>query len=325
MNTVFLDFASLHPADLDTANLHARLTSLKLWPDSQPEEILPRLAGADAVVINKLRLDSATLHAATGLKLVCLAATGTDNVDLDAARNLNIAVCNLRDYCTPSVVQHVFALILALTQHLPEHREAIRKGAWQASGQFCLFDPPIRELHGKTLGVIGLGALGSGVAGVARAFGMRVIAANLPWRLNQPPGASGQSAPRLPLNDLLEEAHVVSLHCPLTRETHNLINADTLQRMRDDALLINTARGGLVDSAALLDALNQGEIAGAGIDVLVNEPPDDDDILLTSNLPNLIVTPHIAWSARESRQRALDEIVANIVAFTNGQQRNRVC
>jgi glycerate dehydrogenase len=219
----------------------------------------------------------------------------------------------------------VFALLLALTQHLHIHRDAIRAGAWQASQQFCLFEPPIRELYGKTLGVIGLGALGGGVAGVARAFGMRVIAARLPWRLSQPAGSTGQSAPRLAMNELLEESDIVSLHCPLTPETTNLINADALQRMRSDALLINTARGGLVDAAALIDVLRQEQIGGAGIDVLVKEPPDDNDILLTSNLPNLIVTPHIAWSAREARQRALDEIVANIVAFANGKERNRVC
>ena len=154
---------------------------------------------------------------------------------------------------------------------------------------------------------------------------MRVIAARLPWRISEPAGTSGQSAPRLALNALLEESHVVSLHCPLTPETRNLINADALRRMRADALLINTARGGLVDAAALVAALRQGQIAGAGIDVLISEPPDDDDILLTADLPNLILTPHIAWSARESRQRALDEIVANIVAFAAGKERNRVC
>jgi glycerate dehydrogenase len=324
MKTVFLDFASLHPADLDTHNLHSRLTDVQLWPDSSTAEIVPRLRGADVAVINKLRLDAAALRAVPELKLVCLAATGTDNVDLDAARELGIGVCNLRDYCTPSVVQHVFALILALNQHLPAHREALRAGAWQASGQFCLFEPPFRELHGKTLGVIGLGALGSGVAGVARAFGMRVIAALLPWRLSQPPGASGQSAPRVPLDTLLEEADIVSLHCPLTPETHHLIGTSALQKMRRSTLLINTARGGLVDAPALLTALERGTIAGAGIDVLATEPPAADDVLLQSRLPNLIVTPHIAWSAQESRQRALDEIVANIVAFAGGTARNRV-
>ena len=325
MRTVFLDFDSLHPADLDITSLQPKLGNVQLWPDTEPHEIAERLANAEVAVINKLRLDAATLRGLPGLRLVCLAATGTDNVDMDAARELDIAVSNLRDYCTHSVVQHVFALLLALTQHLPVHRDALRKGAWQASRQFCLFEPPISELHGKTLGIIGLGALGSGVAGVARAFGMRVIAARLPWRISEPAGASGQSAPRLALNELLEESHVVSLHCPLTPETRNLINADALRRMRADALLINTARGGLVDAAALVAALRQGQIAGAGIDVLISEPPDDDDILLTADLPNLILTPHIAWSARESRQRALDEIVANIVAFAAGKERNRVC
>ena len=325
MKVAFLDFASLHPDDLDTAGLHRQLTEVNLWPDTHPHELLERLAGAQVAVINKLRLDAATLRQLPDLRLVCLAATGTDNVDLAATRELNIAVSNLRDYCTHSVVQHVFALILALNQKLDVYREAVRAGAWQASGQFCLFESPIRELHGKTLGVIGLGVLGGGVAGVARAFGMRVIAARLPWRLSQPTGTSGQSAPRVPLTELLEEADVISLHCPLTTETQNLINAEALQRMQPNALLINTARGGLVDSAALIDALKQDRIGGAGIDVLAQEPPNNHDVLLTCDLPNLIVTPHIAWSAREARQRALDEIVANIVAFADGKERNRVC
>jgi len=275
-------------------------------------------------VVNKIQLGAATLHALPKLKLICLAATGTDNVDLEKAKELDIAVCNIREYCTPSVVQHVFALILALNQHLLSYRSAIQAGAWQASHNFCLLEPPVRELRGKTLGVIGLGALGSGVAGVARAFGMRVIAARLPWRSTVPPSGSGQSAPRLPLHELLQQSDIVSLHCPLNEDTRHLIDAAALELMKQDALLINTARGGLVDSAALLAALESEEIAGAGIDVLEQEPPVDGDPLINGQLPNLIVTPHIAWSAREARQRALDEILANIVAFQKGEERNRV-
>ena len=325
MKTVFLDFDSLHPADLDTDRLHEKLADVKLWPDTPANEIIPRLAEAEVAVINKIRLDAATLAKLEHLKLVCLAATGTDNVDLEAAAANNIGVANIRDYCTPSVVQHVFALILALTQNLFVQRKAVKSGAWQASGQFCLLEPPVQELQGKTIGVIGLGSLGSGVAGVARAFGMRVIAARLPWRSTQPGSESGQSAPRLPLHELLQQSDIVSLHCPLTPDTDNLIDAAALEMMKRDALLINTARGGLVDSAALVEALEQQEIAGAGIDVLRQEPPADDEPLMQADLPNLIVTPHIAWSARESRQRALDEILANIVAFGEGEERNRVC
>jgi len=324
MKTVFLDFDSLHPADLDTAQLDEKLSDVTLYPDTQSTEIAARIAGAEAVVVNKVRLDAATLNNAPGLRLACLAATGTDNVDLVAAQAAGIAVCNIRDYCTPSAVQHVFALILALTQNLSAQQAAVAAGEWQKSSQFCLLEPPSRELQGKTLGVIGLGALGSGVAGVARAFGMRVIAARLPWRSSLPASDTGQSAPRLPLHELLQQSDVVTLHCPLTDDTRHLIDAAALDQMKRDALLINTARGGLVDSAALRTALEHEEIGGAGIDVLEEEPPVNGDPLLEVSLPNLIITPHIAWSAREARQRALDEILANIAAFERGEERNRV-
>jgi glycerate dehydrogenase len=324
MKTVFLDFDSLRPADLDVGELQEKLDSLQTWPNTEASQIGERLAGAEVAVINKVRLDAAQLESLQGLKLICLAATGTDNVDLEAAGKLGIAVANIRDYCTPSVVQHVFALILALNQHLTVHRAALANGDWQRSSGFCLLDPPFAELRGKTLGVIGLGALGGGVAGVARAFGMRVVAARLPWRSTAPGSTTGQTAPRLPLQDLLQQSDVISLHCPLNADTRNLINAEALAQMKQDALLINTARGGLVDSAALVAALTSGAIGGAGIDVLDREPPDENEPLLKVDLPNLIVTPHIAWSARESRQRALDEILANILAFTAGEARNRV-
>ncbi|MDB4307970.1 D-2-hydroxyacid dehydrogenase [Gammaproteobacteria bacterium] len=325
MKTVFLDFASLGPDDLDVSALNTTLADVIVWPESAAPEINKRLATAEVAVVNKVRLDSATLRSLPNLKLICLAATGTDNINLEAAKDLGIAVANIRRYCTPSVVQHVFTLILALTQHLSVYQDAVRTGLWQNSDQFCLLDPPFRELQGKTMGIIGIGELGGSVAGVARAFGMRVIAARLPWRIRQAPGESGQSAPRLPLHELLQQADIVSLHCPLTEETHQLIDAAALEQMKKDALLINTARGGLVDSRALVDALQNEEIGGAGIDVLPQEPPKAADPLLEVSLPNLIVTPHIAWSARESRQRALDEILENIVAFSNGLERNRVC
>ena len=324
MKTVFLDFQSLHPEDLDTSALEAKLEHVQFWQDTPPDSLIERLAQTQVVVVNKIHLDATTLHALPELQLICLAATGTDNVDLEAAKELDIAVANIREYCTPSVVQHVFALILSLTQHLNTYQTAVQAGAWQASRQFCLLDPPIRELHGKTMGLIGLGALGSGVAGVARAFGMRVIAARLPWRSARAASESGQSAPRLPLHELLQQADIVSLHCPLNEDTRHIIDAAALELMQRDALLINTARGGLVDSGALLTALEREEIAGAGIDVLEQEPPVDGDPLIDRSLPNLLVTPHIAWSAREARQRALDEILANILAFESGEERNRV-
>jgi glycerate dehydrogenase len=222
-------------------------------------------------------------------------------------------------------VQHVFTLILALTNHVLEYRELLRGRAWANSPQFCLLDYPIRELAGKTLGIVGLGALGRGVANVGTSFGMNVVAASRPYRSDA--GRGGDAAhrvARVSFEELLAGSHVVSLHCPLTPDTENLIDTAALSRMRDDALLINTARGGLVDSAALVAALREGSIAGAGIDVLRQEPPIDPEPLVDVDLPNLIVTPHIAWAGREARQRAIDEMAANVAAFLRGERRNRV-
>ncbi len=330
MRTVFLDFASLHPTDLSTQHLSAGLDAIEFWSDTDPNQLASRLADAEVAVVNKIQLRREDMEQASHLKLICLAATGSDNIDIKAARELNIAVANIRNYCTPSVVQHVFALILTLMQKLDAHRQQVRAGDWQQATDFCLVDPPFTELHDKTLGLIGLGALGGGVAGVARAFGMRVIAARLPWRSVRSPGETGQSAPRLPMNELLQQADVISLHCPLTDDTRHIIDATALELMQQHAILINTARGALVDTAALAVALHNQRIGGAGIDVLAEEPPVSGDPLLdylnTEDSPNnLIVTPHMAWGARESRQRALDQVLANIQAFRDGEELNRLC
>jgi glycerate dehydrogenase len=281
---------------------------------------------AEIIIVNKVSLSDGLINQAPRLKLICLAATGTDNVALGAARARGIAVTNIRDYCAPSVTQHVFALILALTQRLREYEALLATGAWARSRDFCLLDYPFTELSGKTLGIVGLGNLGRGVARVARAFGMEVLAARRPYR--QPAGdgppSAGKDVQRVNFQELLARSHVVSLHCPLTEETRNLVDGEALGRMRRDALLINTARGALVDAAALALALREGVIGGAGIDVLEREPPVGGNPLLDAQLPGLIVTPHIAWAARESRQRALAEIALNIGAFIAGERRNRV-
>jgi glycerate dehydrogenase len=238
-------------------------------------------------------------------------------VDLDAAARRGIAVCNIRRYATPSVVQHVFALLLSLTRHLSDYQRAVQSGAWQRSGQFCLLDYPIRELGGLTLGIVGYGELGQAVAATAeQAFGMRVLIA-------QRPGGSAEPG-RLPLQQLLPQVDVLSLHCPLTPETRGLIGAEELALMKPDALLINTARGGIVDEVALATALLAGRLGGAGIDVLASEPPGSDSPLLQQPIPNLIVTPHIAWASRQSRQRLLDQLAQNIAAFMAGRPQNLV-
>jgi glycerate dehydrogenase len=278
-------------------------------------------------MINKIVLSAERIAKAPQLRLICLAATGTDNVALEAARARGIAVANIRNYCGPSVAQHVFALVLSLNQHLQEYRRRVLEGDWARTRHFCLLEPPFSELRGRTLGLVGAGNLGTAVGKIARAFGMEVLAAIRPYLIDDmaapgPPSTDGFR--RAGLGEVLSRAHVLSLHCPLNEGTRNLIDARALSRMRRDAILVNTARGALVEAAALASALTTGVIAGAGVDVLAEEPPIHGSPLLEMQLPNLIVTPHMAWAARESRQRALDEMAANIAAFLKGERRNRV-
>lgn len=323
MKAVFPDFATVSRDDLDLGPLRATGIDLALHGVTTPAELPARLAPAEILITNKIRIGVAELAAAPRLKLICLSATGVNNVDLEAARARGIAVCNVSAYCTASVVQHVYALVLALTHHLAGYQRLLQDGAWRDSPQFCLLDFPIRELAGRKLGIVGFGELGRGVARAAPAFGLEVLVSE------RPGGAPDKSRDetdvvRMPFEQVLADADILSLHCPLTDATRGLIDAMALGRMKRDALLINTARGALVDSAALAAALREGRIGGAGIDVLPQEPPVDGDPLLAPAIPNLIITPHIAWAARESRQRAVNEIAANIHSFMAGGRRGRV-
>jgi glycerate dehydrogenase len=317
MHTVFLDYETVRNGDdaLDPSAIDEVVGTVRYCDFTETSEIPGRIAAADIVLLNKAKLSRVELGAAPALKLIVLAATGTDNIDLKAAKELGIAVCNVRGYCTASVAQHAWALILALTQHLSSwHRLAV-DGTW-ARGEINELAHPIRELAGRTLGIVGWGELGRAVARGAEAFGMRVIVSNRP-------GAEPTDG-RVPLEELLATADVVSLHCPLTPATRGLIGAPELARMKKDALLINTARGALVDGAALALALKEGRLGGAGIDVLPAEPPVGDEPLMDTGIPNLIVTPHVAWAAFEARQRCLDEMAANIRDFLDGGRRGRV-
>jgi glycerate dehydrogenase len=318
MRSVFLDYATVSfNGDLDPSGLRRALPGLELR-DNTPQAAVPGvIAGAAVVALNKLRLTRETIAASPALKLIVLAATGTNNVDLDAARERGIGVCNLRDYCTASVVQHVLGTMLLLTQRLREYDALVRSGAWSRGDQFCLLDFPIRELAGCRLGIVGYGALGKGVARAAGlALGMEV------WIANRPGGEPHTG--RHDLDAMLRQVDVLSLHCPLTPATQGLIGNRELARMKPDALLINTARGALVDSQALADALRAGRLGGAAIDVLPQEPPVDGNPLLAPDIPNLIVTPHVAWAARAARQRCLDEMAANVEDFARGGHRGRV-
>jgi glycerate dehydrogenase len=313
MKAAFLDYGTLGPG-IDTASLD-QLVEVEYYDYSPPNEISGRLRDVEIGIVNKARVDAATMVANPGLKFIVLAATGSDNVELQTARQRSIAVANIRDYCTPAVVQHVFALILALTRQLKGYQTVVNAGAWQRGNTFALFDFPIRELTGKTLGIVGYGSLGRGVADVGRAFGMEVLIAARP-------GAPAEN--RIAVDALLEQADVLSLHCPLTDSNRHMIGKSELASMKPDALLINTARGALIDSAALVEALRSGGIGGAGIDVLATEPPTDEEPLLAADIPNLILTPHIAWTASESRQRTLDQVAENVKDFLDGGELRRL-
>jgi glycerate dehydrogenase len=266
MRAIFLDYATVSfNDDLDPARLRHAMPQLELRAQTAQAEVAAAIDGAEFVLVNKLRLTRDIIERTPTLKLIALSATGTNNIDLDAARERDVAVCNLRDYCTASVVQHVMGTLLLLTHKLREYDALVRSGAWQRGEKFCLLDYPIRELAGRKLGIVGYGTLGQGVARAAQAFGMEVLLANRPGGM--------PVAGRLELDELLPQVDVLSLHCPLTPATEGLIGARQLARMKPDALLINTARGSLVDSAALAAALRAGRLGGAAIDVLPQEPP----------------------------------------------------
>jgi glycerate dehydrogenase len=316
VRAVFLDYGTVSNGDLDTGPLERALPGIVIQARTAQEDVPARIAGFEAVLANKSRIDGATIRANPQLRFIALTATGVDNVDLAAAREAGVAVCNLRDYCTASVAQHAFALLLALTHKVADYDALVTEGRWQVAGQFSVFPYPIRELRGRLLGIVGYGTLGKAVAAIARAFGMRIEVANRP-------GGPPQDG-RRDLDALLPELDVLTLHCPLSDATRGLISRGRLARMKPDAVLINTARGALVDAAALAEALKAGRLGGAGIDVLEREPPPADHPLLDPSIPNLSLTPHVAWAAREARQRCLDELALNVQSFLSGGRRNRV-
>jgi glycerate dehydrogenase len=316
MKAVFLDTDTIGPQDLNLEPLNNLPLQWRFYDTTPPDRLAKRTRDAEIVVTNKCVLDAATISAAASLRYICTAATGFNHVDLEAARNSGIPVSNVRNYATHSVVQHVYALILALSSRLLDYSEAVRNGAWQRSTKFCLLDYPIEEVAGRKLGIIGYGTLGKAVAAVAPALGMQVLVAR---------SVTGRmETGRLALDDLLSQADIISLHLPLTVQTSNLIGIRELGLMKQDALLINTARGGIVDEKALAVALSDGRLGGAGIDVLKTEPPTLDSPLLQARLPNLIVTPHTAWASRQARQTLVDELHANIASYLNADCRNRV-
>jgi len=287
------------------------------YGETSPAEVVERLKGASIAVVNKVRMGDGELAQLPALKLIAVAATGTDNIDLNSCRERGISVSNVRGYATHTLPEHVLMLMLALRRNLLSYERDVRAGAWQRAGQFCLLTHPIRDLHGATLGIIGYGALGRAVERLARAVGMRTLVA-------ERKGAGAAREGRTPFAEVLRESDILTLHTPLNDETRNLIGAAELAMMQPTAVLINCARGGVVDENALIDALGAGVIAGAGVDVLDREPPREGHPLVELDLPNLIVTPHVAWASRQAMQTLADQLIDNIEAFVRGEGRNLV-
>jgi len=314
MKSVFLDYATMGFGDLDLSSLRKLLPDLEVFDNTLPGEVVERIRDAEVILCNKVQLDAETLASATAVRFIGLTATGTDNVDLLFAERNGIAVCNLVAYCTQSVVEHVVAVMLSLTHNLPAFHALVRDGDWARADNFCKLDYSLRQLSALTLGIVGYGELGKGVEKVAKQFGMKVM---ITRRRN---AEEHEDDGRESFTDVLQKSDVLTLHCPLNDQTRNLINAETLALMKADSILINTARGGLVDSAALVDALSNRTIGAAAIDVLPQEPPADGDPLLDYAGNNLIITPHIAWATREARQAAIDELARNYSAFICGEK-----
>jgi glycerate dehydrogenase len=312
-----------HVVFLDRSTLQAQVRrpsfehSWQEYPVTAAGELAARLQAATIAITNKVPLRAATLRELPGLRLIAVAATGYDVVDVDYCRAHGIAIANIRNYAVHTVPEHTFALITALRRNLLAYRRDVEQGRWQQVDQFCFFDHPIRDLHGATLGIVGEGVLGQGTARIARAFGMRVLFAD-----HEPPRAPGVEF--TPFAEVLAQSDVISLHVPLTPATRNLIGLEQLRSMKRTAILINTARGGLVDEQALAQALREGLIAGAGFDVLTKEPPKEGNPLLELHQPNFILTPHVAWASDGAMQFLADQLIDNIEAFVRGQPQNLV-
>lgn len=313
-SAVMLDADSLHPEDLDMTALRNVVASLHTHDHTTPQNVIDRLQNVEIALTNKVVLNRDTLAQLPQLKLIVVLATGVNNIDLDAARQHGIAVCNNVGYATDSLVEHTLALILALARKLVFYPQAVRDGAWARSRQFCLLDQPLISLKGRQLGIIGAGHSGRALAKIARALGMQTVAMHS-MHSNR---AEDAELPRQSLTQLLQHSDVISIHCPLTDDTRNLLDAPQIALMKPDALLVNTARGGIVNERALAQALLEGHLGGAAVDVLTEEPPVSGNPLLDITHPNLIITPHNAWGSREARQKLINQSAEIIAGYYQG-------
>lgn len=318
MKIVVLDGETLNPGDISWAGFEA-LAPCAIYAVTAPEDTIPRIGDADIVITNKTLITPAVLDACPQIRYVGLLSTGVNVIDPALAKERGICVTNVPAYSTMSVAQMVFALLLEFCQRVGHHNEAIHRGRWQQGTSFCFWDFPLMELDGKTMGIIGMGSIGRQVARIASAFGMRVVAYDHRAAQKEPP-PGGAFLPSL--DAVYHEADILSLHCPLTPQTEGMIDAAAIAQMKDGAILINTARGGLLNEADVRDALIAGKLYGAGVDVVSAEPIRPDNPLLSA--PNCIMTPHIAWAPTETRQRLMDIACDNLRQFLLGHERNRV-
>lgn len=314
---VFLDGDTM--ADTITLPSFSFPHTLTVYPRTRPEELAERIINADIVITNKVAIRAADLVHAKQLKLIAIAATGSDMIDVAACQKHGVAVCNIRNYATHTVPEHVLALMFALRRSLVPYRQSVQDGRWQEANQFCYFDYPIYDLAGSTLGIVGAGSLGQSVAKLAQALGMKVLFAE-----QKGVPADQVRSGRVAFEEMLKRADVISLHCPLTPQTENLLSDAEFALMKSGrTVLINTARGGLIDNRALEQALRSGQLGGAGIDVCTPEPPPADHILMRLlDLPNYILTPHVAWASQEAMQVLANQLADNIEAFMDGREQN---
>lgn len=313
LKIVVLDRATLPSRDMTFHFPHELIS----YDFTEPEQSAERIQHADIVITNKAIISEAAIAQNPHLKLIAVAATGTNNVDVAAAKQAGVAVCNVRAYGNESVAEHAFMLMIALMRNLPAYQRDVAAGLWEKSPFFCHYGAPMRDLNGKTLAIFGRGNIGRTLASYAQAFKMRVI-------FGEHKHATAIRDGYVSFEEAVQTADVISLHCPLTEQTVNMIGETELQQMKAGAILINCGRGGLVDEAALVAALKYGQLGGAGVDVLTQEPPRQGNPLLKTHLPNLIITPHMAWGSHEAVNRLFDILLDNINAFVGGQPQNLV-
>lgn len=316
MNVVFLDLATFSPT-IDFAPIRQACSQFDCYDFTSPDLVVERAYNADIIITNKVVISEKLLSQLPNLKLICVAATGTNNVDLSAAKARSIVVTNASNYAGASVAQYIFAQLLDYFQHTQSHIQNVTQGLWPKSPSFCVLGQPFNELSGKTLGIIGYGHIGQTVASIAKAFGMEILIA-------ERPKAKTLRAGRVSFDDMLRQADIVSLHCPLTANTEGLFNHSVFSMMKPSTVLVNTARGGLINSRDLKQALINKDISYAILDVLEVEPPPSDHLLLQGDVNNLTITAHIAWASQEAQQRLINILANNINGFTNGKIINQV-